>query len=76
MIVNGRNQVEAQAKTLPTVAVTLGENAEDFQATNNMLDHEAFTRELAVLLFLLVRERVKFAPLVRYLAVAVQFGDA
>lgn len=56
------NQVEADGESLPPIAITLRQNAEDFQATDHVLDHDPAPRQLSVTLFLLVGQ-FRFARL-------------
>ncbi len=54
MVVQPGDQVEAQQEALPPVAITLRQDAEDFQAADDVLDHDPATRQLPVALLLLV----------------------
>ena len=40
-VVDRRDEVEAESETRAAVAVTLGQNAKDFEACNDMLDDDA-----------------------------------
>ena len=71
MVVECRDQVEAQAEPLAPVAVALAQDAEDLQAPDDVLGHEPLPCQLPVLCLLLARQWVQFAALVRRLAVGM-----
>jgi hypothetical protein len=76
VVVERGNQVEPQAEALAAVTVALGQDAEDLQAADDVLDHEPFAGELPVRPLLLIRERVMLALLLRQTAVAVALRQA
>lgn len=76
MVVERCQESEAQAEALAPVSVALGENTKDLETSDDVLGHEALLCQLPILSFLLARERMVLALLVRCAAIWVQFGDA
>src|SRR5215204_537048 len=75
-VVQRGDQVEAQREALPAVAITLRHDAEDFQAADDMLDHDPAARQLPVAQLLLVREFGFTRLLVRRLALFMQLRQS
>jgi len=42
-VVDGSNQVEAQAEAFATIPIALTQNAKDFQSADDVLDQNALT---------------------------------
>lgn len=76
MVVDRRDQVEAQAEAPAPVAVALAQDAEDFQAPNDVLGHEPLPRQVPVLCLLRRRQRMKLAALVWRPAVGMLLDQA
>lgn len=70
------DEVETQVEAFAATAVTLAENAKDFELTDDLFDAQAKTSQRAVGLFLLVGERVTLAGFGRQTGMGVQLVQA
>jgi len=58
-VVDGSNQVEAQIEALTSIAITITQNAENFQSADNMFTENALTGKNTIRRFLFSREWMK-----------------
>lgn len=70
-VVDSGNQIKAQTKPVPPIAIALTQDAKDFQLANNVLNQYAFSRQGAIAGFLLCAQWVQLGVLDWSLAVGM-----
>lgn len=73
---NYGDEVEAEAEAFTATAVTLRKDAENFEATDDLLDPQPEAGQVAVGLFVLVGERVMLGSFDRQAGVRVQLIES
>src|SRR5215211_448411 len=72
-VVNSRDQVETQGKSLSAIAILLTQDPKHFQLAKNMLNQNSLSSQCPVFLLLLFGQRMIFGFLERRLAIFMKF---
>lgn len=75
-VVNGGDQVEAQSKSLTTITILFAQNTKHFQLAEYMFNHNPFSCQTPIALFLSLRQSMVFGFFEGCLAVFVKLHQS